>query len=517
LPGPNSSVPLGHLVTALALLLGLASATIAQSPANPPTADGRIEDLPLLPPEQPLPPELPLSTASLAARRIQFPRNETPEPTQAQASTAPAQPADAGVPGPGGPGQPRSAETTPTVAEQVAAPQRPTVETNFLAKALGIQDKPWRIYGWIENSFTGNTNGTPRDRSNFGVFPNDQANQWQGNQMPYVIVENPLEVNDMINLGFRVDFLFGNDWQFSQAYGLFNRDFVKNHLAGIDFPQFFGEIHLPIFTPYGFDIRGGRFYDPAGFESVQAVKRPLLSTSYTFAYTPFTYAGAMTTLHLTPRLHIINGAVEGTDRIFDEKFHYSYLGGFNWTSSSERTTLYSYILCGPNQLPTFPPLNSPFLPVGVQQSPPGLVGRNNPLYAHHPRTYFDVVATHNWTDKLTQAAELFFVVDPKVPFPDRTVKDTTWYGFTNWFLYTFDTAQKYTGVWRAEIFNDPQGAATGVAGLYDEMTIGLIYKPKPWLWLRPEARYDWAPYSKPYSDGTRSSQFTLSFDIIVLF
>ena len=42
----------------------------------------------------------------------------------------------------------------------------------------------------------------------------------------------------------------------------------------------------------------------------------------------------------------------------------------------------------------------------------------------------------------------------------------------------------------------PEGAATGVAGLYNEMTLGLIYKPKPWLWFRPEARYDWTPYSQ---------------------
>ena len=410
-----------------------------------------------------------------------------------------------------------TAEAAPTAAQLSTAPQGPAPETNYFEKALGIQDKPWSIYGWFENSFSGNTNGTPRDRSNFGIFPDRLANQWEGNQIPYVILENPIELNDITNLGFRFDFLFGNDWQFSKAYGLFDNAFLNNHVAGIDLPQFYGEIHLPILTPYGVDIKGGRFYSPAGFESVQAVKRPLLSVPYLFNFTPFTYTGVQTSLHVTSRLNLVNGAVAGNDRLFDELYHYSYLGGFNWTSLSQRSTVASYILCGPNQLPTFPPLNAPFLPSGVQQSPPGLEGHRNPLYAHHPRTYFDLVATYKWTDKLTQASEIFFIVDPKVPFPNRTVKDTTWYGYANWFLYTFDSSAKYTGVWRAEIFNDPQGAATGVAGLYDEMTLGLIYKPKPWLWIRPEARYDWTPYSKPFSDGTRSSQFTLSFDVIVQF
>ncbi len=70
-------------------------------------------------------------------------------------------------------------------------PSGPSSETNFLERALGIQGRAWHLYGWLENSFTGNTNGTPRDRSNFSVYPNDLANQWQGNQLPYLILENP--------------------------------------------------------------------------------------------------------------------------------------------------------------------------------------------------------------------------------------------------------------------------------------------------------------------------------------
>ncbi len=49
------------------------------------------------------------------------------------------------------------------------------------------------------------------------------------------------------------------------------------------------------------------------------------------------------------------------------------------------------------------------------------------------------------------------------------------------------------------------------------MTLGLPYKPKPWLWIRPEARYDWAQYHHPFNDGTRGSQLTLAFDIIIQF
>jgi hypothetical protein len=249
-----------------------------------------------------------------------------------------------------------------------------------------------------------------------------------------------------------------------------------------------------------------------------ATKRPLLSVPYLFNFTPFTYLGFQSILHVNPQLNLINAAVNGADRWFDERYRFSYNGGFNWTSKDATTSIASYVLVGPNQLPTFPPSNSPFLPLGVPQPPPRLAGKPNPLYAHHPRTYFDLTVTHKWDDRLTQASEIFFIIDTDVVLTSgRIVPEASWYGAANWFLYAFDADEKYTGVWRAEIFKDTEGTATGVAATYYEMTLGLVYKPKPWLWIRPEARYDWAQSARPFSDGTRSSQFTMAMDMIVQF
>ena len=49
------------------------------------------------------------------------------------------------------------------------------------------------------------------------------------------------------------------------------------------------------------------------------------------------------------------------------------------------------------------------------------------------------------------------------------------------------------------------------------MTLGLIWKPKPYIWIRPEARYDWSQFTRPYIDGTKKSQLTLAVDVILLF
>jgi Putative beta-barrel porin-2, OmpL-like. bbp2 len=49
------------------------------------------------------------------------------------------------------------------------------------------------------------------------------------------------------------------------------------------------------------------------------------------------------------------------------------------------------------------------------------------------------------------------------------------------------------------------------------MTVGFQYRPRPWLWLRPEVRGDWAGATHPYNQGRSASQLTFGFDTILLF
>jgi hypothetical protein len=160
--------------------------------------------------------------------------------------------------------------------EILSKPTRPTPDAPpLLNPLLGLEDAPIRVFGWIQNSFTGNPS-QPADGMNFGVNPNNLANRWMGNQY-YLVVENPLEEDDTFNLGFRVDNLFGNDWQFNHMVGLFETSFQKNHFAGYDPAQMYVNAHLPVLTRGGLDLKGGRWYSIAGYEGVPAISRPLLS------------------------------------------------------------------------------------------------------------------------------------------------------------------------------------------------------------------------------------------------
>ena len=463
-------------------------------------------------------------------------RTISPEVRRTQDTTPPA-PAPGGetaAPEPGGAGTdlPSNTDLSLPAAEREQGGGGPTTEEarqeeeeaaepTLLMKWLGMDDSPNKIYGWIQNSYTGNTNGKPASGENFGVNPNHRANSWQGNQY-YLILENPIEQEDEFNLGYRIDNLFGNDWQFNYMQGFLNRAFKLNSFSGYDIAQFYVEAHMPILTEGGVDVKVGRIYTLAGYEVVPAIGRPLLSVPYMFNYgQPFTHMGVMTTTHLTDRINLHNCAINGWDRFIDQSYKWGYMGGLSWSSEDEKTSLSFIGIWGPNQYPRQLPANQQIYPTGYINVP-SIAGLQNPGYSRNDRTLFTTVLSHKWTDKLTQVMETDQGFERGIPGlgsggRNGATASAQWYSFGNWFLYSL--TDKLTGVWRAEVFQDAQGARTGTlkGDNYYEMTLGLIYKPESWLWIRPEARYDWAQYHTPYNDGTRGSQLTLAFDVIFLF
>jgi Putative beta-barrel porin-2, OmpL-like. bbp2 len=457
-----------------------------------------------------------------AVYRAQAGAPSTPAPgTGAGSSPAPAPTGSTTVPDLSLPAEERAiggGEPTEVTAEEEAQAEPPQQITTLLMRALQMRDSPVKVYGWLQNSFTGNANGRGNGQ-NFGVNPNHLADQWMGNQY-YLIIENPIEQTDSVNFGFRIDNMLGNDWQFNYMQGLFNRAYPPNQFAGYDLSQLYGEAHLPILTPGGLDVKGGLWYSLAGYEQVPAIARPLLSVPYMFNYgQPFRHVGVVTTLHLTPGINLYNGTINGWDRWIDERYIWGYIGGFSWVSRDGKTNIAFTCVWGPDQFPRFLPGNQPIYPDGYINIP-SLAGLPNPGYAHNDRTLFTTVVTHKWSSKLTEVFETDQGWELNVPGlasngANGAPKTAEWFSIGNWFLYQF--SPKLTGVLRSEVFWDPTGARTGYADTYYEETLGLVFKPKDYIWIRPEARYDWAQSGKPYSNDTRSSQFTLGFDVIFLF
>jgi len=72
---------------------------------------------------------------------------------------------------------------------------------------------------------------------------------------------------------------------------------------------------------------------------------------------------------------------------------------------------------------------------------------------------------------------------------------------------------------RGEWFRDQNGFrySAGEASYY-EVTAGLNWKPKSWLMIRPEVRYDWSQAQiAPFDGGQRTNQFLLGIDGVIQF
>ncbi|GAC1450379.1 MAG: hypothetical protein NVSMB9_34800 [Isosphaeraceae bacterium] len=406
----------------------------------------------------------------------------------------------------------------PTLAEEDEDEEEAGEEfkSDLLIRALGLEDSPLTAFGWLQGGFTGNP-ANPRSGDNFGVNPNTLANDYEFQQL-YFVLEKPLDAKarDAYGFGYRIDSLFGTDWLQYHMTGLFDNAFAPGRL-GYEPVQFYGEIHLPWLTPGGIDVKGGRFLALGGYEDLLAPSRPLNSGGYLFGYAhPFTHFGMMSTWHVTDRINVYNGAVNGWDRWVNRNYRWGYAGGVSWDSQDERTNLSLTLNAGPNQFPRFFQAGYLLEPNGVVP-PPFLAGRRNVLYNRNTAVLLTSVLIHQWSDALTLVGEGDYGHETNIPGlgPGGTPTFSTWYGAAGWALYAFE--KRVTGVYRAEVFRDVNGVRTGFDDSFFEMTLGLILKPKNWFWIRPEIRYDWAAGTPPYNDGKSGSQFTYGFDTIFLF
>ena len=416
----------------------------------------------------------------------------------------------------------RKSSTSPPVARparrgSLPAPTVPPAPTPLLLdKALQLQDSPFRTYGWIENSFTGNANGVPRNGENFGVFPNHLADRWMGNQY-YLVLENPLDAVDTVNFGYRLDLLFGNDWQFTKDYGLFDHAFAEQPFRGPGPAADVWRGPPARIDPAGPGYPGRAVLLAAGIRE-PASHRP---------------AAALGALH--DELHAVHvlrrvcqpararaaQRLERDDRrvrpLAQRALQVGIHGG-DVVDVAQPEAQH-----GPGRRRGLRP--APHLPAGQCHRPAGrrtrpgfLPGRPNPFYNKSMRGYISCVLNYKWTSKLTQVVETDHVWDPEIlgyggnPYKPHSA---AYHSLGNWFLYQI--SPKVTGVWRSEIFWDPYGLATGNADNYHEITLGLVYKPKEYIWIRPEVRYDWTQFTHPFNDGTRNSQLTMGFDVIFLF
>jgi hypothetical protein len=204
----------------------------------------------------------------------------------------------------------------------------------------------------------------------------------------------------------------------------------------------------------------------------------------------------------------------GNDVFFDPAQELRFVGALTWKSDDEKDSVTVATSFGRGKFNA----GEPFNPAtnGLQSE---AAGRNN-------MNAFDLVWTHKFNDKFSYGVEMIYGYQSGVPstasvgaLSAALVSETPMSGTAHWGsicqYFTYNWTEKFSTILRAEVFDDFEGQRTGFEGLYTAVTIGAQYKPKDWLWIRPEIRYDYNGYTRPFDNGARHGLLTAATDLII--
>jgi hypothetical protein len=397
---------------------------------------------------------------------------QTPEPAQPTES-APTKPQTAEAPAP--------AASAPSLAP--APPDRwllmQTLQGSYPGEVLA--SNRMQVLGWTDVGFTASSD----HRSNLPMGFNYLANE-------PVLQQNWLRIEQTVvtsgttdpTFGFRTDTILpGTDYRFTLARGLFDEQLTGNHgqpdTYGIDPVQFYVEGYFPtIFR--GLDVKIGRFYAQYGVESIESPNNALFSHSYTFLDNPFTQTGCVATATLTDMWTVQAGLVTGEDVFVTPGMEPTFISSVKWTSADQRDTATLATILGS--------------------------GRYDQAHDLSNANVLDLVFTHKVDSRLTYTFESLVSYETAIP----EIGTSAWFGIVNYLTYTL--APQLSATVRMEFWDDSQGFRTGFPGLYVVPTLGMQYKPRNDIIIRPEIRYDYNDESRPF-DG-HHGLFTAGTDLI---
>ncbi len=359
-----------------------------------------------------------------------------------------------------------------------------------LAELPGLKDLGLMLGGWVSLGATYN-NHDPGNHSNGTVTFNDRSGEFQLNQF-YLFIERAVNKEAKHwDIGGRVDFLWGTDSRFTQAAGHWDSKLISAsdlRFYDLALPQAYAEIATPFAR--GATVKIGHVYTLLGQEVIPSPNNFFYSHAYIMQYgEPFTHTGLLLSYPVKSSLTINLGAVtgpHGTLDNFDKHLeNWNFLGGVNWVSEEGGTSAAASVTSGSTD------------------------DRGNPN-----RTIASLVINHDFTDSL------HYIFQFDHGSQDGAARDggsAQWYGLNQYLIYALtDTVS--TGL-RGEWFRDQGGfRVTGFPASYYETTLGLNWKPKTWLLLRTEARYDWTDGPRRIFDaGTQASQLTIGANAAVNF
>lgn len=364
----------------------------------------------------------------------------------------------------------------------------PTMPQPYVFDEFGVE-----LGGWVEAGFSA-VGTSPADRFNGPVTFNDRHAEGQMNQLWFYLERQPDTWACSPDLGGRIDVMYGTDAQYIQAGdGLEANWDQSERFYQMALPQFYLDATLA-----GWTVRMGKFFTILGYEGPAAPDNFFYSHAYTMQYgEPFTHTGMLVSRRFGQWL-VNAGFHRGNDQFDDTDGlnALNLLGGFGYTAPGDWAK-FEYAFSS-------------------TENGPGVLS-----YIH------SLVNTVRVTEKLDYVLQ----GDYGEVWNENLHRNAAWWGLNQYFTYTINPCWA-AGI-RVEWFRDRQGTRvkglragnqtpTNLAGDFYEITLGLNWKPRTNLRIRPEVRWDFfdpaaTTTNRAFDAGDLNRQFTFGCDVIYRF
>lgn len=381
-------------------------------------------------------------------------------------------------------------------------------------KRSGVQ-----IYGWLNFGCNGSTSA----KSRYANFPEAYAEVSDAclpdQEVLYIERQPDTVQTDHFDWGFRVTGLYGLDYRFTTAKGIFSNQLLEKNLEyGFDMVMAYVDLYVPQ-VALGMDIRIGRYISLPDIEAQLAPNNYTYSHSLLYTFDAYTQTGVNVTTKLTNHWLIQTGISAGNDVApwvgeINAKPTFNGCVQFGWQEGRDQ-----HYAC-------LNSLNS------------GKYAYNNLQSLYY--TWYHKFHNTSWH----MATEYWYMwerivpnVGPMAPPESASLLITGANGaFCNNPTALTCTSQEQAVVnyvekqfskhdyltFRNEFFDDEDGQRTGTKSRYSEHLIGWGHWIGTTILLRPELRFEHS-YDRPAYDspclpcgdpGTKKSQLTASGDVI---
>jgi hypothetical protein len=175
-----------------------------------------------------------------------------------------------------------------------------------------LNDNHIQIYGWIDPG--GNLSTNTVRGGNAPAAYSYNPNNVQLDQAVIYFERLPDTVQkDYVDWGFRVAPIYGENYRYTTAYGLFSSQLLNQNLDnGFDIPMAYGELFIPQVAD-GLMLRLGRYISIPDIEAQLAPNNYMYSHSMTYTYDNYTNTGLEATLAASRNWMFQLGITAGTE------------------------------------------------------------------------------------------------------------------------------------------------------------------------------------------------------------